>query len=45
MGIDVNIKDYQGLTPLMYMVEEGLKSQIKKEKDLFYWKTCELFKI
>lgn len=34
-GLDVNIRDFQGLTPLMFMVEEGLKITDKKEKDLF----------
>ena len=34
-GINLNIKDKRGYTPLMYMVEEGLKISDKKEKDSF----------
>ena len=34
-GINLNIKDKRGYTPLMYMVEEGLKIGDKKEKDSF----------
>ena len=34
-GINLNIKDKKGYTPLMYMVEEGLKIKDKKEKDSF----------
>ena len=34
-GINLNIKDKRGYTPLIYMVEEGLKISDKKEKDSF----------
>ncbi len=34
-GINLNLKDKRGYTPLMHMVEEGLKIIDKKEKDLF----------
>ena len=34
-GINLNIKDKRGYTPLMHMVEEGLKIEDKKEKDIF----------
>ena len=34
-GINLNIKDKRGYTPLMYMVEEGLKIKDKKEKEVF----------
>ncbi|MDY0051191.1 MAG: ankyrin repeat domain-containing protein [Aliarcobacter sp.] len=34
-GVNLNIKDKRGTTPLMYMVEEGLKIKDKKEKDSF----------
>ena len=34
-GINLNLKDKRGYTPLMHMVEEGLKIKDKKEKDLF----------
>lgn len=34
-GINLNIKDKRGYTPLMHMVEEGLKIKDKKEKDSF----------
>ncbi|MDD2292421.1 MAG: ankyrin repeat domain-containing protein, partial [Aliarcobacter sp.] len=34
-GINLNIKDKRGYTPLMHMVEEGLKLKDKKEKDFF----------
>ena len=33
-GINLNIKDKRGYTPLMYMVEEGLKIKDKKEKEV-----------
>ena len=34
-GINLNIKDKRGYTPLMHMVEEGLKIKDKKEKEVF----------
>lgn len=34
-GVNLNITDKRGYTPLMYMVEEGLKIKDKKEKELF----------
>ena len=34
-GLDLNISDKNGHTPLMHMVEEGLKINDKKEKDAF----------
>jgi ankyrin repeat protein len=34
-GLDLNIVDKNGNTPLMYMVEDGLKLNDKKEKDAF----------
>lgn len=34
-GINLNIKDKRGYTPLMHMVEEGLKISDKKERELF----------
>ena len=34
-GINLNLKDKRGYTPLMHMVEEGLKIIDKKEKELF----------
>lgn len=34
-GINLNIKDKRGYTPLMHMVEEGLKIKDKKEKEIF----------
>jgi len=34
-GLDLNIADKNGNTPLMYMVEEGLKLNDKKEKEVF----------
>lgn len=34
-GINLNIKDKKGYTPLMYMVAEGVKIKDKKEKDSF----------
>ena len=34
-GVNLNIKDKRGSTPLMYMVEEGLKIKDKKEREFF----------
>jgi ankyrin repeat protein len=34
-GVNLNIRDKRGTTPLMYMVEEGLKIKDKKEKESF----------
>ena len=34
-GINLNIRDKRGYTPLMHMVESGLKISEKKEKELF----------
>ncbi len=34
-GINLNIKDKRGYTPLMHMVEEGLKISDKKEREFF----------
>ncbi len=34
-GLNVNIRDKNGRTPLMYMVEEGLKLRDKKLRDTF----------
>ncbi len=34
-GVDLNITDKRGYTPLMNMVEEGLKIKDKKEKEIF----------
>ena len=34
-GIDLNIKDQRGYTPLMHMVEEGLKIKEKRERESF----------
>ena len=34
-GVNLNIKDKRGSTPLMYMVEEGLKIKDKKERESF----------
>lgn len=34
-GLNVNIRDLNGCTPLMCMVEDGLKIEDKKEKDVF----------
>lgn len=34
-GINLNIKDKRGYSPLMHMVDEGLKIKDKKEKDYF----------
>ena len=34
-GININIRDKRGYTPLIYMVEEGLKIKEKKDKELF----------
>lgn len=34
-GLDLNITDLNGCTPLMYMVEEGLKIVDGKEKEVF----------
>ena len=34
-GINLNIKDKRGYTPLMHMVEEGLKIKEKKEREVF----------
>jgi ankyrin repeat protein len=34
-GVNLNITDRRGCSPLMYMVEEGLKIKDKKEKEAF----------
>jgi ankyrin repeat protein len=34
-GVNLNIRDKRGTTPLMYMVEEGLKIKDKKERESF----------
>jgi ankyrin repeat protein len=34
-GVNLNTKDKRGSTPLMYMVEEGLKIKDKKERESF----------
>jgi ankyrin repeat protein len=34
-GINLNIKDKRGCTPLMFMVEEGMKIKDKKQRDIF----------
>ena len=34
-GVNLNISDKRGYTPLMHMVEEGLKIKEKNEKELF----------
>ena len=34
-GVNLNIKDRNGKTPLMYMVEEGLKLNEKREREQF----------
>lgn len=34
-GIDINLQDKEGKTPLMVLVEEGLKLREKKDKDAF----------
>jgi ankyrin repeat protein len=43
-GVNLNIRDKRGTTPLMYMVEEGLKIKDKKEKDFFIERLVYLLK-
>lgn len=42
--VDLNDKDNEGRTPLMYMIEEGLKLTEKKDRDLFLERLVNILK-